>query len=151
MAYEIKIANIKKIQKIAVEYPEVANRHFGKAISQVLLTAQRYAQLSAPRDTSKMAGGWDLEMSFMKGVLKNTTNYAAAVDAGSRPHFVSPQSLKAWAGRKGLNPFAVAKSIAKHGTKPTMFFGNAVKLAGRFADVTFKKALDEALNELVKK
>ena len=63
-------------------------------------------------------------------------------------HYVSPQSLKAWAEKKGLNPFAVAKSIAKKGTKANPFFQTAVGSVEDRVNQEFDKALENITQEL---
>lgn len=51
----------------------------------------------------------------------NTIAYADAVETGSRPHMppVNPDgALAQWCEMKGLSLWAVAKSIARNGTRP---------------------------------
>lgn len=53
-----------------------------------------------------------------------TVDYAAAIENGTRPHWVSVKPgtpLFRWAKQKGINPFAVQRSIAKKGTKAHPF------------------------------
>lgn len=44
--------------------------------------------------------------------------YGDYVETGTKPHYVPIAALKKWAKRKGLNPWAVQKSIGIKGTKP---------------------------------
>lgn len=53
-----------------------------------------------------------------------TAKHANPVEFGSRPHWVSVAQgspLRDWADAKGINPYAVQRSIAKKGTKPNPF------------------------------
>jgi len=53
--------------------------------------------------------------------IKPSMRYADAVETGSRPHWPPhgpDSSLAAWAKLKGLNVYAVARSISVKGTKP---------------------------------
>jgi hypothetical protein len=48
--------------------------------------------------------------------------YAAAVDQGSKPHFPPIEALQGWADRHGIPVWAVARKIAKKGTKARRFW-----------------------------
>jgi len=45
----------------------------------------------------------------------------------SKPHFPPVEAIRPWATKRGLNPFAVAKGIAKKGTPLVPFFKIAVR------------------------
>ena len=49
--------------------------------------------------------------------MTNEMQYASFAEYGRGPGPVSPRVLEQWATQRGLNPFAVAASIAKHGTR----------------------------------
>ena len=49
--------------------------------------------------------------------MANEMQYASFAEYGRGPGPVSPRVLEQWATQRGLNPFAVAASIAKHGTR----------------------------------
>ena len=53
-----------------------------------------------------------------------------------------------WATRRGLNPYAVAKSIQKKGIKGKPFFGPAIESSQQFADQQFDKALEAIIKEI---
>ena len=58
----------------------------------------------------------------MSALVEPTEPYAYGIEFG-RPAgtYVSPKALEKWARSKGLNPYAVSKSIMKKGTKPQPF------------------------------
>lgn len=53
--------------------------------------------------------------------------YALYVEKGTKPHMPPVDAIQAWAEQKGLNPWAVAKSIAKKGTKANPFVERTYK------------------------
>ena len=53
--------------------------------------------------------------------------YAIYVEKGTKPHMPPVDALKAWAEQKGLNPWAVAMSIKKKGTKANPFVERTYK------------------------
>jgi hypothetical protein len=60
----------------------------------------------------------------LSGTVEPTAKYALPVEEGSRPHWVSIKDgspLKEWADLKGINAFALQRSIAVKGTKPHPF------------------------------
>lgn len=58
------------------------------------------------------------------GIVGASQPYAAAVEFGTRPHWIplkDPQksaAFRKWCQKRGLNPYLVARAIAKKGTKP---------------------------------
>jgi len=53
--------------------------------------------------------------------------YAVAVEYGTKPHMPPVSALALWAKRKGVNPWAIAYSIKKFGTKPHPFLNPAAE------------------------
>jgi len=149
--YEIQIKNLAEIQKLFEQYPRESAVHFGEAISQTLITAQRYAIQGAPRDTGKLMASWRLNVGIMRGELVNTTSYAYWVAVGRRPGSWPPmKEITKWANRKGIPPFLVARKIKEKGTEPNPFFDNAVKLAEVYSEVAFKTAMEKTIKSIVK-
>ena len=81
------------------------------------------------------------------GVVGTPVKYAAAVELGSKPHWVPPGVLDRWAKAHGINPYLVARAIAKHGTKPRYFLKNAFESSK--AQVVI--ILGESVSGIVKK
>ena len=78
-------------------------------------------------------------MNRLKVRIAPAQKYAKYVEYGTRPHHVSPEHLEGWAHRHGISPYAVAKSIAKKGTK-----------AHPFVDETFAKVEPYAVHNMNK-
>lgn len=54
--------------------------------------------------------------------------YGLYVELGTEPHWAPIKALEGWATRKGINPYAVQRSIATFGTQPQSFMGDLVKI-----------------------
>lgn len=78
----------------------------------------------------------------------NVSSYAEGVEKGTRPH-IPPHgpdsSLAQWAELKGLNVYAVAKTIEKRGTKPHPFLAPA--LAAKRDEVV--RSFNEGVNAYI--
>ena len=59
--------------------------------------------------------------------------YADYVEYGTKPHWTSVRNLERWANLKGINPYALQHSIAKHGTKPHPYLHKTATEAEAFA------------------
>lgn len=150
--WTIQIKNLKELQATFDKYPAKSAEHFGKAISTILLTAQRYAIMGAPVDTGKLRASWDVNVGIMEGSLKNTTSYAYFVAVGRKKGKWPPKDeITKWANRKGISPFLVARKIYRDGIEPNPFFENAIGMAEKIADHEFHKAMENTLKEIVKK
>ncbi len=64
--------------------------------------------------------------------------YALYVEKGTKPHMPPVDAITAWAESKGINPWALAKSIAQKGTK-----------SNPFVKRTFKATKDDVKAEFV--
>ncbi len=140
--------NLEKVRGLIAKYPTIAKVHVDRAISRILLTVQREATERAPRDTSKLASGWDLKVGGFRGALENTSSYAGYVALGTRPHVVPLSAITPWAERHGVNPVAVQRAIAKKGTQPNPFFDDAVAKGSDVADGEIQRAGDDIFNEI---
>ena len=98
------------------------------ALRRGAIIIQRAERIEAPRDTSNMANRIDVsETGPLEVTISPRANYSETVHKGRRPGApVSAKSLEGWARRKGLNPYAVAKSIERKGTKANPFVARAV-------------------------
>ncbi|MGK3946155.1 hypothetical protein ABK046_48370, partial [Streptomyces caeruleatus] len=67
---------------------------------------------------------------------------------GSGSHNPPPSALAGWAARHGLNPYAVAKAIAKRGgLRPRRFFRDALELPSFAAAVS--EFVTDAINKVL--
>jgi len=144
----VTIKNLDKFQQSVMRYPEVSVKNFNDAINRSLIQIQRDAGKLSPRDTGYLKANWELNMSFLKGVLRPLSKYAIFVHEGTKPHFPPIEAITPWARRHGIPPFLVARSIAKHGTQGIPFLQSSVSQNESFVNNNFEKALDKTLNQL---
>ncbi len=150
----IEIKGLSQLIKTIDKYPAISEKHVNKAINLSLLRIQGQATRNAPFGTSgNLRNNWNIKMGRYEGSLSSGArekgfSYGTAVEYGTRPHFVSANAISLWASRRGLNPYAVAKSIQKKGTKANPFFKKSAESQEGNIEKEFNKALSEILKEL---
>jgi hypothetical protein len=152
MAFEIHLENLNEIREVFNKFPGIADIEIQIGLEKAGKLITRIEKEEVPIGVSNQ-----LRQSIaMRFVPNNVTiapnkNYAVSVHEGTRPHYVSikdPRSpLKIWAIRKGLNPYAVQRSIAKKGTKANPFVDRTVKRA----EPDVKQIFSEVLENIIKK
>jgi hypothetical protein len=68
---------------------------------------------------------YDFSSDGMESVIQPSDaaqKYAVPLDQGSKPHFPPIEALQGWADRHGVPVWAVARKIAKKGTKARRFW-----------------------------
>lgn len=82
-------------------------------------------------------------------VVEPTEDRADFVEFGTRPHMPPVDALRAWAASKGLSPWAVARGIAKHGTRAHPYLdrtqAEAVPYIERDMSGTIEKTIEDIL------
>lgn len=119
------------------------------------------AKVNAPVDEGRLRASITADVrdegSAIVGVIGSNVEYAPymehgtgllADEGGSGRHNPPPSALAGWASRHGLNPYAVARAIAKRGgLKPRRFFRDAIESSG-FAS-TVERYVVEAVNKVL--
>lgn len=148
-AVTVKIGNLNKVIELAQKYPKVAEKHIGTAITRALVRIWGEEKRQAPFGVSgNLRDNWRLFTGRFFGSLTSGAPYSATVHDGGEPRYVSPVSLKAWAEKRGLNPYTVSNSIKKNGTKANPFFQRAVDNTEKGVDGEFEKALESIVQEI---
>ena len=146
---KIEIKNFDKLIEMVERTPEISERHVNSAINKSLVRIFAEEKRQAPFGvTARLRDDWELKVGRFEGFLKSRTPYAMGVHEGTPPHYVSPSELKSWAEKRGLNPYAVAHSIAKKGTMANPFFQRAVDLTEDSVNKEFDFALDAIVKEM---
>ena len=154
MAMSVEIRGLEKLVKLADRYPAISEKHVNRAIQRSLIRVQDDAKRNAPFGTTgQLRQNWALNLGRFQGSLKSQANsngffYGSAVEFGTRPHFPPVGALSLWARRKGLNPFMVARSIARKGTRANPFFSKAIKAQQSAINNEFSDAIDAILKEI---
>ena len=128
MKMSLEIDGFDKLATLADRYPSVAERFVNQAIHNTLTDLMVDASKKAPIGVSgHLRDAWKITVDKFKGTLTSQVGYSVDIEFGTSPHAVDPKALMAWASKKGLNPYAVSKSIAKKGTKKNPFFEKALE------------------------
>lgn len=145
----IEIKNLDKLIATMEKAPAIAEEYVGKAMQRALIRVLTEEKKVAPFGvTGNLRDNWNIFIGRFEGRLTSMSPYAAAVNYGTAPHHVSPAQLAPWAAKKGLNPFAVAKSIAKKGTRANPFFDKAVASAENGVNKEFETATADIIKAL---
>jgi hypothetical protein len=145
----VSVDGLNRLQKLAEQYPETSEKYINAAITTSLTRILGAEKVEAPFGVSGvLRDNWRITPGRFTGTLESLAPYAAAVHEGTAPHMVPVDAITPWANKKGLNPWAVAKSIAKKGTKANPFLQRAVDSVEDGISIDFEKALQSTLDEL---
>lgn len=134
MADDLKVEILGKVEaqrKLEQVVADLRGQEFLDGMRNATLTVQRAARKNAPVDTGRLRASITAEVrnspttGAVQGVVGSVVEYAAAVELGSRPHWVPVSALQVWARRHGVNAYALAKAIAKRGTRPREYLQGA--------------------------
>lgn len=145
---DVTINGLARLQHQMEKYPSISEPHINKAIGRSLVRILGQEKQQAPVDTGNLRDNWKIDIGRFEGSLVSNAPYSAAVHGGSRPHMPPVDAITRWAQKRGLNPWAVAKSIAKKGTKANPFLQRAVTIEKDNVNREFKVALDSITSEL---
>jgi hypothetical protein len=152
----LEIKGLDKLMDGLKKYPAIAIKHTDKAIAKALTLIQKEARDRTPiGDTGRLKGSWNINKKPLEGTLANImqakgTNryYGYDVEHGREPFYISGKELEGWAKKKNLNPYAVANSIRKKGTKANPFFKRSVNAQADNVDKAFDEALEAIISEI---
>jgi len=89
-----------------------------------------HAHDRAPVDTGRMRGSLRFDWGPWGGSV-SARKPGAWVDQGTKPHWPPVSALRGWAQRHNIDPFLVARKIAREGTQRTGWFTDAIADAER--------------------
>ena len=116
---------------------------------------QSDARALVPVDTGALRISIENSANISTGDILQTVGptqpYGKDIELGRPPGtYVSPQALARWAAKRGLNPYAVAKGIEKHGSPAQPYlFPSFEKNADRVV-LIISQALQNAFNKVFK-
>lgn len=97
------------------------------------VTIQSGARERAPVDRGRLRNSImrDIDPGLIprRAAVGTDVFYAPYVHEGTRPHWPPVSALRGWARRHGMNPYLVARAIARRGTKPRPFLREAFEAA----------------------
>ncbi len=95
--------------------------------------------------------GFTINPARLSSEIKPKVPYADAVETGSKPHWVSAKPgspLEQWARLKGLNVYAVQRSIATKGTKPHPYIVPTYQEVGPLVGAKFAQGITDLIGDL---
>jgi Bacteriophage HK97-gp10, putative tail-component len=116
-----------KVRSLLQRAPQMVTTRLKRLVEAAAIDIQREMRIAAPvAVTGQLRGSIRYVVSPMqiRAVIKPEARYAEPVEFGSKPHYVSVAPgtpLLAWAKQKGINPYALQRSIARKGTKKHPF------------------------------
>jgi len=126
------IKNFKEVRKALTEFSRFLEEDLRENLISNNFTGALAQSIKVRIDTRKFR----IRLSFLE--------YGEYLDKGTKPHMVPVDAIRPWAKAKGLNEWAVAKSIAKKGTKAHPWLRTF--LDAEFED-DLKKLLDKSISK----
>ena len=117
----------KEVTRLFKSAPEVTTRRVRQLIEGSAIDVQREMTIAANVGVTgnlRRSVRYKMNPAQLEAEIKPDANYADAVEYGTKPHYVSVRPgtpLAQWARLKGINPYALQRSIARKGTKPHPF------------------------------
>lgn len=149
MNVSVKINGLNKLQRFAEKFPQIAEKYTNIAINRSLLRVLGAEKQEAPYGVSgQLRDNWKVVLGRFEGALVSLSSYARYVEFGTKPHMPPVEPLIPWAKKKGLNPWAVARSIAKKGTKANPFLQRALDNTKTGVESEFRDALAQGMEEV---
>lgn len=153
MSFSIKVKNLEAVKRLAEQFPAAAEKHIeqGIRISFLRVLSNIKQAGGAPVGVyGALRDQWGQTFKRFYGKLESSTPYAPMVEFGTRPHWPPWKSpdFQAWARKRGLNAFLVARSISRKGTKANPFFDRSINDAQPGISEEWKKALDNIVRDI---
>lgn len=126
-------ADIKGLVELQAKYAQVITDLHGEpmlgGMRKAALLVATDAKKLAPVDTGRLRSSLTPEIRAQGqdviGVVGSNVLYAPYMETGTKPHFPPPAALEVWARRHHTNAYAVARAIARRGTKPRRYLQTA--------------------------
>lgn len=153
----LAVHELHRLENAIAHMPEMVDEELSRAALEASIAVTRNVKEVTPVGASR-GGGEGLQASIryqiypsageVTGVISSPLRYVEAVEIGTRPHMPPVEALQEWAASKGLSAWAVAKSIAKHGTKGQWMFKRGFEASHsaleRIADSAVSRILQRA-------
>jgi hypothetical protein len=148
-----------QVERMLKAFPVELNKAMTEIYLKGGVLSQREMKLNAPRGVSARGLNETIVFELKNGyvVIHPTKKFgeydASVVELGRRPGKMPPWTADRnpdfvkWADAKGIPPFALAKSIAEKGTKPTHF----VKKTFKTIEPQVVKLANVTIEDFVKK
>jgi len=153
MADSVAELKIKGLDKLIKKFDSLSNITVKKQLERTMLRTTEMVKYRArelvPVDTGALRRSIrNIVQASDKEIIGRigpTEPYGASVEFGTKPHFPPVRALERWAKKRGLNPYVVARSIAKKGTIAHPYLIPAFKELRRRIIEEFKRTIDYLL------
>lgn len=131
LTQKLEIEGLKEFSQVINDsidnFSQIANSKLVQGASLLVERLVKKIREVDAIDTGKLAQSVQMEFKNLEADVFVASDYAEDIEDGTKPHYVSAEALKGWAGRKLGNPnlaYPIAKVIEKVGTKPRHFFSD---------------------------
>lgn len=149
----IDVSAVKRWAKeVSTQAVDRTQREINLALKNAANLVQRQEAKEMPRGaTGKMASTIRQIVTTESATIgpDPTLDYPLYVHEGTNPHMPPVDAITAWADARGINPWALAKSIAKKGTVPNRFVPRTFDDTSDAIEQEFVTASEMILNFLV--
>lgn len=123
MQIDLRIEGLERLQAGVVAAPATLASETRLAMVAGSLLIEGTARTLAPKDTGRLAGSITHTISGgganLTSKIGPSVAYGLYVEKGRGPGRMPPVAAVAgWARRKGIDPYVLARAIARRGTKP---------------------------------
>lgn len=142
-------SNIANVKLAFDKAPEDTVRQISNAIRLIAFRLERTAKPKVPTDTGQLRSDVRAkEFKELSAKVGTDKKYAVYVHEGTKPHFPPISALEGWSRRHGVSPFAVARGIARRGTKANPFMKDALGETENYREQVVVKGINAVLSNL---
>lgn len=125
MELSLRVTGFEPLYRRYTSAPQIIMQNLSPAVTRIVIFGEKLAKQLVAKDTRNLARSIthrvESGVGRVRGVWGTSVFYGPYVEKGTRPHFPPPGALAGWARRHDTDPWAVAKGIAKNGTKAQPF------------------------------
>lgn len=145
----------RELQAAFDRAPGVVNRNINDWVKRSALRAERQAKIEVSDhvDTGQLQTSIHTFQGYQQAEVRPTAKHAIFVHEGRRPGSKMPpfgerSSLGRWAKKRGIEPFIVARSIARKGIKKDTFMTDAYVKIKPYVENDSVKMLDGIVRDI---
>ena len=127
MGVNIELQGFPEFGRRLSQYDQRQRQDILQTMSAGLSLLEADQRRNVAQDTRRLMGSITHQIDsrnlpFISGRVGPTVRYGLWVERGRRPGKAPPiEAIAGWARRHGVNPFVVARAIARRGTRPQPF------------------------------
>jgi len=146
----IEIRGLKELQADLKRVQEQLPAALTRAVQNSALDMTRSARINAPIDRGALRSSimpkTESGPQVIEGIVGTNREYGVYQELGTRPFWPNMDAIRAWALRKGIDPFLVARSIAMKGIKAKEYL---LKAFNENKESSYRRIL-EAIEEVLR-